>query len=50
MREAVLDREGSVSIGNRKRKQGHRPERARLVVGEGLGIAKRANEAALCKT
>lgn len=36
----MLDREGYVSIGNRKRKQGHRPERARLVFGKGLGIAK----------
>lgn len=46
----MLDREGYVGIGNRKRKKGHRPERDRLVYGEGLGIAKRANEAALCKT
>lgn len=32
------------------RKKGCRPESVRLVYGEGLSIAKRANEATLCKT
>lgn len=34
-------------IGSRKK--GHRPERARLVSGEVLGMTQRTTEATLCK-
>jgi hypothetical protein len=38
MREVMLDREGYLGKGNRQKK-GCRPKRARLIHGEGLGIA-----------